>query len=301
MALHVNHDDDPLQQTVSTNNKPDGDGDITATGGVSTEPNRDKLHDDGGNDEKEDTESHVIINLANGHTTRDPTEERNEQALPFLAQDRQRAITSTGFDPHPSKPEETAKAERNAHTAAATYQRRGTELQANHHLLPDIRDAWAGTGTETGGSGPAAVSVIRDAGKLLLSLETDQHGTTRVMHTLHHHHHHHHHHHGAEGQGGTKKEGRGGVRVAMVEDERYRRLERVLVKVQPPNDGYLELSPSFHLPRQGVTFTRPSSFLPPSSSSALLPRRQSVSSSSFRSPSSLSSSSVCCVAGPVAV
>ena len=195
--------------------------------------------------------------------------------LPHLTVDRAGATTSTGFSHRPPAAENTGGPKRSAtHAVLVNHRSRGPARGPS--LLPNIHRG-------SGGSGPAAVSVSVSggAGKVVLSLETDHHGMTRMMHTFHHS-------HGRAGKRGGKKGGgeRGsggvGVRVAMVEDERYRRLERVLVKVQPPNDGYLELSPSFHLPRQGVTFTRPSSFVSRSSSSS--PRRRRPSSSSSLAP-----------------
>ncbi|KAL8614124.1 hypothetical protein ACOMHN_026341 [Nucella lapillus] len=157
--------------------------------------------------------------------------------LPSLTRQRYGASSSQGFSLHPSLPPVPAGTQRGPHTAA-TVQREGQDA------LPDIS--------------PRTSARSDNAPLLHMDQST---GLTRVMHTFpqrdsrldragk-----------GRKGKGGKAGAGGGEGGGKMTEDERYRKLERMLVRVEPPNEGYLELSPSFHTPRQPMTFTRPSSF-----------------------------------------
>ena len=190
-----------------------------------------------------------------GGVTAQDAQERLDHSLPSLAPpERFGASTSYGFSAQDPSGNRGAAGKRATHTAMMYRELVGT----GGHALPNIHAASAS-------GDPVSV------GKVVLRMDSDKNGLTRMLHTFHppngwvgggggggrgg----------GRGGGGGSGVKGKGKGKAAKesgrtTEDERYRRLERLLVRIEPPNEGYLELSPSFHCPRQAMTFTRPSSF-----------------------------------------
>lgn len=104
--------------------------------------------------------------------------------------------------------------------------------QGRFHL-PDINRTSGVTTSLSATTGKVAV----------LHLDSDRNGFSRMLHTFH--------------EPESFRSGRHVRRsdidsLKTVSDERYRKLERLLVKIEPRNEGYLELSPSFHNHRQIV-------------------------------------------------
>ncbi|KAL8584831.1 hypothetical protein ACOMHN_037536 [Nucella lapillus] len=170
----------------------------------------------------------------------------------LLALDRRRGVTSDCLIAPSPFPASKLGLNRTAHTANTTLQR---ELK-NPGTLPNIH-------TVMTGHSPHPHQLHHHTGNNVLMNTHPQNGITRTLHTFH----------GWKGVGMRNGEngrlrgktaGGGGGGRRTTEDERYRKLERTLVRIEPPNEGYLELSPSFHSPRQTMTFTRPSSLHPSS-------------------------------------
>ncbi|KAK7098675.1 mucin-5AC-like [Littorina saxatilis] len=190
--------------------------------------------------------------------------------LPAVPQDRYGASTSFGFALQNPQTSDT----RAAHTAAAYRQHQGRgerggggghNTHTNSHTLPEIHVT----------SGQPAHAV-----KMVLHVDSNKQGLTRLFHSYPQPAQ-----HAKKGAGKGKGKGKlaknGVFDNRTVEDTRYRRLEKLLVRIEPPNEGYLELSPSFHTPRRAMTFTRPNSFR-----SSIFRRRRSGSARSNLSSSS---------------
>lgn len=98
--------------------------------------------------------------------------------------------------------------------------------------LPDISRRFAAGSGETG-----------SVGHVLLTSDSSSYGITRVLHTFH----------APVDQKGGKALAKAATRIVSprtVTDDRYRRLVRLLVRLDRPSEGYLELSPSFQSSRQ---------------------------------------------------
>ncbi|KAK7500504.1 hypothetical protein BaRGS_00008411 [Batillaria attramentaria] len=156
----------------------------------------------------------------------------SQQTLPNVHHDRNGAVTSDGFVHN--APDDTAGKH------ASSFRPTQTAMMYRDLRLPDIHG--------TSGGSPAQID------KVILRVDSDRHGLTRMLHTFHE----------PSWRTGKKKNKRpalGHVTVTSstkaAEDDRYRQLERLLVRDIPRSEGYLELSPSFHSPRQSGSFTRP--------------------------------------------
>lgn len=212
-----------------------------------------------------------------GTESRHVEDEENDphlHTLPSLLLQRHGASTSNGFAVHHGSDDSRSK------TAGAAY--RDTEHTSD--VLPSA----------TAGNLPVRSSV---GGRTLVKVDSGS-GLTRLLHTYPsdestgYNTHHGHKTHRDQRRGRGKKASV--VATAVDQDDpdllmertsqdlRYMKLEQLLVTLDQPNEGYLELSPSFHSPRQMAHFSRPTSFRHRRGSRA-------TSASSLASKTSLSS------------